>query len=376
MLFSTLSVSADIVTNLIQSYPASDGKIALLVHLLDTDTSNHLAGSLTIFDKNNNKIVDEPHLGGYSDYTISHFTGKRLLQRTPEGVASNQNKFILYKLTRKGLVKMNEQVVNDAFVGHIYKSYITVMQVQGGSHGYTVFNSSLKKTVYSIPILPGPVFDLWGNGVIYRFATSNGTMTVTYYKKGELLATHFLPSLPDGIYNTRQDSKGGLLYWISIGPMSSLTNLPVTYLTAKGQKKPDNVSLQDAAVFWRANSWDGKYLYINIPGTDSTIVYKLTKKAGKMGDVIVSNRVNTLVDKSKVYFFINDGCGYGLVEYDRKLSKKKWTDPCTPGSLLYMGNGVFKRQHSVDNGTTGLDVTITIFTRRKTIATHTYLQPY
>jgi hypothetical protein len=374
--FSALSASADIVTNLIQSFPAADGKLALLVHLLDTDTSNHLAGSLTIFDKDNNKIVDEPHLGGYADYIITHFTGKRLLQRTPEGVASNQFKFILYKLTRKGLVRMNEQVVTDSFMGYIHKSYISIMQTPSGSHGCTVFNASFKKLLYSIPMLPGPLYDSWGNGVMVRVFTSNAVETITYYKKGTILATHVLPALSNGFYNIRQDSKGGLLYWISIGPMNSYTNLPVTYLTAKGQKKPDNASLQDAAVYWRVNSWDGKYLYIHNPGTDSNIVYKLTKKADKLGDVIVSNRVNTLVDKSKVYFFINDGCGYGIVEYDRKLSKKKWTDPCTPGSLVYMGNGVFKRQHSVDNGTTGLDVTITIFTRRKTIATHTYLQPY
>jgi hypothetical protein len=369
-------VSADIITNIIQAFPANDGSCALLVNLMDTITSNHWKGSLTIFDKKNNKIVDESQLGGYADYIISDYDGKRLLQRTPEGVATNQYKFILYKVTRKGLKKSNEQVVDNASFGTIYKSFITVYQIYNGASGFTVFNKTLKKVLYTIPPQAAQMFVMSDKGIIVAHSQTPADLIVKLYKHGKVFAEHSLPLLSDGNYRTKADPKGGLLYWVTIGPLSSPTNLPLTYIDAKGKIKAENVTLEDAEVDFRANHWNGKYLYIQNIHAHSLAAYKLTKTAVKMGEVTEPDNIAALVDKSHVYLFITSGSDSGIIEYDKKLNKKKWTEPTSPGTILYLGKGVFRREDYVDNGTTGFDFTLTFFRKGKIFATQTYTQPY
>ena len=375
--FSTDSfVSADIITNFFQPFCASDGSCGLLVHLFDTVTSNRWKGSLTIFDKNNNKLVDEPHLGGYSDYIISSFTGKRLLQRTSEGLLSNQCKFILYKVTRKGLKKINEQIVNNAISATICKSFIPIFIFYPGSNGFTVFNNSFKKVLYTIPPQSAQMFVIPDKGIIVAHSLSASGITTKYYKHGKLFAEHPLPVPPEGFYTIRIDPKCGLLYWLTIGPFLSPTNLPLTYVDAKGSKKCDNVSLPDAEVDWRSLFWNGKYLYILNQHAQSIVVYKLTKTAVKIGEVVEPDHFATTVDGSFAYLFINDGCGNGLVAFDCKLQKIKWSEPCSPGNIMYLGDGVFSRTLTVDNGMTGYDTTLTLIRKGKTIATHSFTRPY
>ena len=375
-LSTTSFVSADIITNFFQPFCASDGSCALLVHLYDTVTSNHCKGSLTIFDKNNNKLVDEPRLGGYSDYTISDYSSKCLLQRTSEGLLSNQCKFILYKVSRKGLKKINEQVVNNAAFATIKKSFIPVYNFYPGSNGFTVFNNTLKKVLYYIPPQPAQMFVLSDKGIIVAQFVSASAIKTKYYKRGKLFAEHQLPMPSEGGYTIRFNPKCGLLYWLTIGPFLSPTNLPLTYVDAKGTKKCDNVSLPDAEIDWRSLFWNGKYLYILNQHAQSIVVYKLTKTAVKIGEVVEPDHMATTVDGSFAYLFINDGSGNGLVAYDCKLKKIKWSEPCNPGNIMHLGDGVFSRTLTVDNGMTGYDTTLTLIRKGKTIATHSFTRPY
>ncbi len=373
---SALPASADAVTNYVTAYTASDGSLALLVTLYDTTTSNLLKGPLTIFDKNNNKIVDVPRLGGYSTYDIAHYTGKHLLQFTTEGVAPFQRKFILYKITSKGLKKINVQVVDYALIGQIFKSLIVIYLQNVSQNGITTFNSSLKKVLYSIPYAAVTMIVLPGKDIIVSVAFDGLSLKVVYYKHGKKFAEHYLPVPAQDSLFYKTDTKGGILYWHLIGPPSSPTNLPLTYVTAKNNVKCKNAILQDADVYWHGIVWNGKYLYIRNDQSKSYAAYKITKSAVKMGEANEPDFTNIYVDRSHVYIFISNTLGDGVIEFDKKLNKKKWTEPCKPGIVKYIGNGVFSRVSKVDNGSTGIDVTLTYFSKGKTIATHTYLLPY
>lgn len=368
--------AADVVTNYIDYFFAVDGSFGLQVHLYDTVTSNNFKGSLTIFDKKGNRIVDESRLGGITNYTISHYTGKRLLQSTYEGVPANHGKFILYKVTGKGLKKVGEQVVEHAYHGMIYKSFIGIHQSYLGSNGFTAFSTSFKKQLYTLPLAPFQIFVRSGKGIIVAYSVVAAGTTVKYYKRDKQFAEHYLPPPAEGYQNFITDTKGGLLHWLSFGTFPFPTNLPMTYVTARGEIQTDNIVLEDAEKDWRVINWDGKYFYINNCHTNSIAAYKITRSVVKKGEVAEPGCNAYIVEGSHVYMYVDDGCGIGIVEYDKNLRKMKWSEPCAPDMIIYMGKGIFRREFAIDNGSTGYDTTITIFSKNKIIATHTFTQPY
>ena len=264
---------------------------------------------------------------------------------------------------------------------HSMKDLITalglfVYQIHNGTSGFTVFNSSLKKVLYTIPLQAAQMFVMSDKGLILAHAPSSAGLTIRLYKNGKILSEHFLPLPSEGSYRTQTDPKGGMVYWIVIGPHTSPTNLPLTYIDAKGTIKAENVTLQDAEVDFRANYWNGKYLYIRNIHARSIAVYKLTTTAVKINEINEPGNIAALFDQYHVYVFIKSGSDSGIIEYDKKLNKKKWTEPTSPGTILYLGNGLFRREHMVNNGSTGLDITLTFFRKGKIFATQTYLQPY
>jgi hypothetical protein len=373
---SASRASADVVTNYIQYFPAVDGSLALQVSLYDTVSSHDYSGALTIFDKHGNKFFDEYRLGGFTNYIIAHFTGKHLLQSTYEGVPANHGKYILYKVTGKGLSKVNEKVVEHALHGRIYKSFIGIDQVYLSSYGFTAFNKSLKKQLYSLPLSSFHLLVISGKGIIQAHMINASGSTVKYYKRGRQFAEHSVSAPAEGYLVFMTDTKGGLLHWNTIGTLPFTTNLPMTYVTAKNIIQAENIILEGAEKDWRTFYWNGKYLYVLNYHTNSLAAYKITKTAVKMGEYADPNMTPMVIDGSRVFVLVHDAGDVGYMEFDKNLRKIKWTEPSAPGSLAYMSKGVFMRKHEVDNGSTGYDTTITIFRKNKIIATHTFTQPY
>jgi hypothetical protein len=321
-------------------------------------------------------MVDAVRPENISHYWINSYSGKRLLVGTGENILSNQLRFIIYKVTKKGLRKIGEQTVDDASHARLYKSLILVHLYRAGQFSVAAYDTKLKKHLFSMPYVSNCVSYISEKGITASEQTSSGAKTITYYKRDELLSVHMLPAPVEGVYNTRYDNKGGLLYWIQTGPNPFHTNSPVSYLTVKGKKRPDNAELENAPHNWRCSNWDGRYLYVFDDDTKTLSGYILKKKAVKIGSIVSPHYDFPKFDKSRIYVFTAAPGGEGVVEYDRKLTQIQWFEPTDSGKISYIGNRVFLRTTEESHWPSHVTFTLRIFNKRKTLATHTYDQPY
>ncbi len=373
----TISISsnlfASIETNRIITYPAPNGSVVLQYQLRDTVTFDLFSRPTTIIDKKGNKLIDLVSIENLSDYHHVYFDGKILVIYTTDGVSAGQIKVIAFKVSKKGLKKLNEKVFDDAKYAHSYGKLIVVTLSPGGQTDLMVFNNKLSKKLFEIPASDFNTYEAYPNGVIPQTTVIGDQRIIKYTKKGKPLSQHSIPIPAEGDILFRLDDKGGLLYWVQTGFWGALTNSPVTYIDHKGKKILDNVTLDGIPTDWYVVGWNTKYLYVVDSDETKVFIYKIGKITAKVNEINDVPFKDLILEKSKVYS-LTKAAGFSIVsEYDKTMVKKKWNSP-NYFHLDYAGKGVFMGKNTVANGL-GRDVTLKVFKGDKIIAIHNYYQP-
>lgn len=366
---------AVIETNKIFAVPAQNGSIVLDYLFYDTCTLEYFSGPTTILDKKGNKLLDFVRIENLSNYHAIYFDGKILVIKTEDEVTSDQVRILAFKVSKKGLKKLNDITFDDAKHAKAYGKLIGIHLHTPGLTGLAFFNNKLSNKLFEIPLSTTKKDMVYPNGIIAEVSDSGGNEIVKYTKKGKPLYQHSIPQPATGDLRYEFDDKGGLLYWVRTGSGGNYTNSPLTYVNGKGKKILDNSTLDGVPIYWYVVGWNTKYLYLKANGESKVLIYKIGKKTAKVNESSDPPMNDLTLEKSKVYNVTKDGLGNEKVaEYDKTMSKKKWESPYYD-HLDFLGKGVFWGQDKVDNGT-GYDITDTIFKGKKNLATHNYYEPY
>jgi len=365
---------ASVETNSIKHTSAPNGFLLLEYKLYDNSMLEFLTGPTTILDKKGVKIVDLVRIEGLSNYHSVYFNGKILVIETKEELLAGQIKVIAFKVGKKGLKKLNEEVFDDAKYAQTSGELIVVTLSPGGQTDIIVYNNKLSKKLFEIPSSDADVHETYPNGVVSQSIDTNGQKEVTYTKKGKPLSKHSIPIPAEGDLRYRYDDKGGVLYWIETGSGGNHTNSSITYVDKKGKKVLDNAVLDGIPVYWYEVGWNTKYLYIKVAGQSKILVYKIGKNTIKVNESDAVPMNDLILEKSKVYVESKSGGGdMKAAEYDKKMEKEKWDSPYY-GTVDYVSKGVFQGTDRQTSGT-GKDITVTIFKGKKNIAVHNYYEP-
>jgi len=331
-LLTTLGFAAQ-QTNSVESCPAVNGFLVLTYNITDTSTCD-TKDFMSFIDKNNNIYLDNVKPDDINQYKVTHFDGKTIIIKTSEGVSSDYNKYILYKVTKKGLKKIGEQEIIKNAVQYVLKPFVAYIYMQGTQWGAKVFDKKLKRELFGVALADGLISKIFPNGVVVRekYDNATGGNFITYYKKGEEVVTYALTNME----NYAVDAKCGLLYWTT----DNFTNSPLTYLNKNHTVIFENLGIDVATPFWHVVSWDGKNLYV-LDMDSNVSVYKVGKQAKKLNTVFIDNFNQIIIDKSKLYFLtLSLGTKYYYFDCSKNLSKCKYQS-ASCDKLLYLGKGVF-----------------------------------
>ncbi len=385
---TNLAITTNVFLNLI---PAPDGSIAYTVAKVVLEISsptnrygypvnpglafNMYPRGLNIYDHKNTAVIINAYPDGAgAQYLLLDYDGKQVL-------LYNQvtQKLLLYRLTRRGLMKTGEAVVPHTSGAKIQGSYIYALQVSADSYlngqttmGIQAFDKRLKRMKWQLLYEKGIVELHFKTGYAFRFVADPYTQKIVGYKKGSEQNRFNMDYSFTGDTQIQTDPVGNILAWYESGSYPFTSNSPLTYISRKGETVFSNRTLPDAGNAWAFSGFEKSRLYIVRPNGSTQIA------AGyKMGKTIVQSGNRPLadfgyaesVDGQFIVYRSNGLDTEGFTQYDKNVKKETWNEPISQGSVEYIGKGTFLRARMIP-GAGSTNYLIKIFTRKKTVADH------
>lgn len=354
ILFS-IQVTASIITNNIKMQFSPDGMMATYYLLYDDVSSNNFNSGITIYDKNGNVYLYNEQINGIKSYQMICFKKKIIIISTQEGCSVNDKLYVAYRVTKKGLKKLNEKLVAYANIEEAGSNYLGVKQYDGVHFGLEEYDLKLKKLLNKVPLVSDAVSLICKGKFAAVYNAEVNSYIVRLFKKGKEFTTHSIYNYSSLVTWTIIDKKGGLLYWYEYMPYGCNTNTAVTYVNRKGKKIFELKYFDGIPLRWNVLAWNCKnYLYVSNCETNEIIVYKIGKEVKKVNSLIYDSnktcRVSLNGNKVIVIYTDNKFPKTHFVIYDRSLKKTFYTskeydsiivlDDCVMVCMNYIYDGV------------------------------------
>jgi hypothetical protein len=223
----------------------------------------------------------------------------------------------------------------------------------------TSYSKNMRKIKWSV-VLQGDYYWL-DKGV---FAVLDGTM-VSFIKKGKSFE-FFTTASAVGL--NAFGARGTLATW----PCTDGTNGPVTYITKKGTLA--TALLPGIDQVWNFCPVLNKDIfYVVVPGAlnlSTVHAFKLGTSYTWLGSFAVEYFDEIELDGKNVIIHRDDMVNHGIIVTDATLGKTITSTAMQPGQISVLGKGVYCR--AIPNAAS---VTLVIFNKKGTIATHTFSLP-
>ena len=328
---------------------------------------------LTIMDKNGNKIVDNitPSNTG-TKYLPIEFDGKTLVILNQEN-----NHVIVYKV-KKGITVINEKAIDNVWNVRVVGSRIYVFQnrITDAPNptriGAECFDKKFKNEKWALPLGDYAIQSQnLKKEQLLTFLEKTSSMEINCYKKGKIIATHYLPLPLSGTIAYCTDGKGGLLYWSRQNCPVGIENTPLTYLNKNSDLVFSDKILDGVGSVWDCAVYADKYLFAAMPNGYSLKIYsyKIGKKMKNKGTAEIYNFRNMDFNGKNLIVYQEDSFGKrGITVFSSNL-KHKWESPLDLGYVTYLGEDTFVRilETYVSDFT---NYTYKVFNKKKTIAEH------